>query len=236
MNNKSKSTQKQNNNHLGIINSTDGCSDSEVFTEYAGSKKNSMLSFSEKRSSFSPGSINHHNSMSHLANRHIKGRSNNNHISIMLLAVSIGFILFNLPFAIRTLLQRHFKEKFKILDFLYHDDNFLLSRTSKTEIQNAVKYEFFSSLTHFLLDLNYIANFFLYFFSGSRFRSQLFIMFKCKKPAKNYINYTNSHFIDRKKNTTNSILVTNINANRNNSENNSVNHSNIRTNSRSKTS
>jgi hypothetical protein len=134
-----------------------------------------------------------------VGNRHIMSRvSTNQHISIMLLAVSIGFILFNLPFAIRTLFHRQFSEKFKILDYLYHDDNLFITKTSKTEIQNAVKYEFFSSLTHLLLDLNYIANFFLYFFSGSRFRSQLYTMFRCRKTAQANINFTNAHFINNR--------------------------------------
>ena len=59
--------------------------------------------------------------------------------------------------------------------------------TSKKEFEYAIKYEFFSALTHLLLDLNYLANFFLYFFSGSRFRLQLTAMFTCaanRKPSK----------------------------------------------------
>ncbi len=37
------------------------------------------------------------------------------------------------------------------------------------------------------LDLNYIANFFLYFFSGSKFRAQLFSMLRCgSKPKARY--------------------------------------------------
>lgn len=77
----------------------------------------------------------------------------------------------------------------KIFDYLYHDDNSFITETSKSEIQTAIKYEFFTSLTHLLLDLNYIANFFLYFFSGSKFRAQLFAMLGCcqkKRPGDLY--------------------------------------------------
>jgi hypothetical protein len=141
----------------------------------------------------------HKNSIHMSSNRHIASRANTNqHISIMLLAVSVGFILLNLPFAIRTLFHRQFSENFKLLDYIYHDDNMFKTRTSKTEIENTVKYEFFSSITHLLLDLNYIANFFLYFFSGSRFRSQLYAMFKCQKEAKTNMNFTNAHFINKR--------------------------------------
>jgi hypothetical protein len=130
----------------------------------------------------------------------LTARNTSQHISLMLLAVSIGFIVFNIPFAIRTLFHRQFSEKFKILDYLYHDDNLFRTRTSKIEIENAVIYEFFSSFTHFLLDLNFIANFFLYFFSGSRFRSQLYMLFKCCnrgdiKSSLRRKNFTNSHFL-----------------------------------------
>ena len=39
-------------------------------------------------------------------------------ISVMLFAVSFGFVVLNLPFAIRTLFHRQFKENFKLLDYL----------------------------------------------------------------------------------------------------------------------
>lgn len=97
-------------------------------------------------------------------------------------------------------------EFYKIFDYLYHDDNSFITETSKTEIQNAIKYEFFTSLTHLLLDLNYIANFFLYFFSGSKFRAQLFAMLGCcqKKPSDFYTqnHYSNNH-TNRNNNNTN---------------------------------
>lgn len=87
----------------------------------------------------------------------------------------MGFICLNLPFAIKTIFHRQFAERYKILD-LYHSNDLFTTTTTKSEIDAAVKFEFFSMLTHLLLDLNYIANFFLYFFSGSRFRAQLFSM------------------------------------------------------------
>ncbi|CAF0839054.1 unnamed protein product [Brachionus calyciflorus] len=129
-----------------------------------------------------------------------KSKNSTQNISIMLITVSIGFVLFNLPFAIRTLFQRQFSEKFKILDYLYHDENLFKTTTSKTEISNAVKYEFFSSLTHLLLDLNYIANFFLYFFSGSRFRSQLYSMLKCEKSVEAQKTFKSNYIRDGERN------------------------------------
>ena len=85
-------------------------------------------------------------------NVHIRGGKNNTtqHISLMLFAVSFGFVIFNLPFAIRTLLHRQFSENFKILDYLYQEENLFTTHTSKNEIRSAIKYEFFSSLTHLL--------------------------------------------------------------------------------------
>lgn len=74
---------------------------------------------------------------------HIRNRNSTQHISIMLFAVSFGFVVFNLPFALRTLFHRTFSEKFKLLDYLYHDDNLFRTKTSKTEISIAIKYEFF---------------------------------------------------------------------------------------------
>jgi hypothetical protein len=76
------------------------------------------------------------------------------------------------------LLKRHNSNNNQTLDTLYHSENFFNSEYSKTEIRDQVKYEFYSNLTHFLLDLNYTFNFFFYFFAGSRFRETLFLMFK----------------------------------------------------------
>lgn len=122
----------------------------------------------------------------------MRNRNNTQHISLMLLAVSIGFIVLNLPFAIRTLFHRQFEEHFMI--DIYHENNSLSTEFSKTQLENSIKFEFFSILTYFLLDLNYIANFFLYFFSGNKFRTQLFELFKPKdKYASNmYASYRSS--------------------------------------------
>lgn len=111
----------------------------------------------------------------------IRRKDTTRHISIMLFAVSFGFVILNLPFAIKTLFKRHFSRDNQILDNLYHSENFFTSEYSKAEIKDQVKYEFYSNLTHILLDLNYTANFFLYFFAGSRFRAQLFALFKRKQ-------------------------------------------------------
>ncbi len=103
------------------------------------------------------------------------------HISIMLFAVSFGFVLLNLPYAIKTLFQRQFAKKNKIHAYLYHTEDLFRMNYTKSEIYNSIYYEFASNLTHFLLDLNYITNFFLYFFSGERFRNELLILLHCKK-------------------------------------------------------
>ena len=97
----------------------------------------------------------------------------------MLFTVSFGFILLNLPFAVKTIYERSFEEKHNILDFITDQD--LLSRKiTKTDINKSVRYDFFVFMTHFLLDLNYVANFFFYFLSGTRFRSRLYALIFCK--------------------------------------------------------
>jgi hypothetical protein len=120
----------------------------------------------------------------------------------MLFTVSFGFILLNLPFAIKTIYERNFKEKQKFLDFLYnYDENHVFT---KLDIETAVKYDFFVYLTHFLLDLNYIANFFFYFLSGSRFRIRLYDLICCKEifvntpaPSRHYTQNTQTFKIRR---------------------------------------
>ena len=106
-----------------------------------------------------------------------KAKKNSNYISLMLFAVSLGFVLFNLPFAIKTIYETKFKEKLKAIDYLYGEKK---TDFTKTDIVLAVRYDFFVYITHFLLDLNYIANFFFYFLSGSRFRTRLYALFRCQ--------------------------------------------------------
>ncbi len=106
--------------------------------------------------------------------------SSSHHISIMLLTISIGFIVLNLPFAIHTIFHKHYSSKFKVR--FDYDDFKIVGKASKEEALNSVRYftvyySFFDSISHFLRDLNFIANFFFYFFSGSRFRNHLFNMF-----------------------------------------------------------
>lgn len=101
----------------------------------------------------------------------------------MLFAVSFGFVLLNLPYAIKTLFQRQFSKKNKINAHLYHMENLFKITYTKKEIYNSIFYEFASNMTHFLLDLNYITNFFLYFLSGERFRNELLILLRCKKES-----------------------------------------------------
>jgi hypothetical protein len=71
----------------------------------------------------------------------IRRRNTTQHISIMLFAVSFGFVILNLPFAIKTILKRHFSKNNQILDHLYHSRNFFEFEYSKTEIKDQVKYE-----------------------------------------------------------------------------------------------
>lgn len=166
-----------------------------------------------------------------ISNINLQAKKNAQHISIMLVAISVGFVICNLPFAIRTLFHRYFSEKFKLIDYLYYSENLFTLTTSRKEILNSVKYEFFSSLTYLLLDLNYIMNFFFFFLSGSRFRTQLFTIFKCAKHLDKKSNiYLNS---TKKTNNFDSFLKNRFNSNlsiKNGSENNNETkdfHSNI---------
>ena len=104
-----------------------------------------------------------------------KADKNSNYISVMLFTVSLGFILLNLPFAIKTIYEKNFKEKHNILEFLYHDDDNHIF--TKGDIEKSIKYDFFVYITHFLLDLNYIANFFFYFLSGNKIFCGIFFHF-----------------------------------------------------------
>lgn len=52
-------------------------------------------------------------------NIHIRGQKSTQHISIMLFAVSIGFVILNLPFAIRTLFHRQYQEDFKVRKYAF---------------------------------------------------------------------------------------------------------------------
>ena len=134
-----------------------------------------------------------------------KRRNTTQHISIMLFAISFGFVLLNLPYAVKTIFHRHFSKNNKISSYLYHSENLFLASYTKSEIINSVKYEFYSNMTHLLLDLNYIANFFLYFLSGQRFRAQLLGMLKCKwnKEGKQVITQSNINRVDNNNNNNN---------------------------------
>ena len=106
---------------------------------------------------------------------------NSNYISIMLFTVSFGFIVLNLPYAINTIYEQNFKEKHNVLDFLLDSEIYDLKKNfTKTEIIKAVHYDFYVFLAHFLLDLNYVANFFFYFLSGVKFRKRLYSIFRFK--------------------------------------------------------
>lgn len=104
-------------------------------------------------------------------------QKNSYYALVMLFSVTLGFVLLNLPFAVKTLLQALFSDNFILLDYVYHGN---YEKITKSDVINAVKYDFFANFTHFLIDLSYVVNFFLYFFAGSKFRSQLFTMFRRK--------------------------------------------------------
>ena len=113
-----------------------------------------------------------------------KSEQKSHYISIMLCAVSLGFIILNLPLAIKIIYERNFNEKRKVLDFLNNINDDITDLT-KTGVLNAIKYDFYVHISHFLVDLNYIVNFFLYFLSGSKFRSRLFSIILFKRRERN---------------------------------------------------
>jgi hypothetical protein len=92
-----------------------------------------------------------------------------NYMTAILLTVSFGFIALNLPYAIYAI---HYS---KILPSLHSE------KLNKKNLWLLARYEFFGYTTHFLLDLNYLANFFFYFLSGSKFRKRLYSIFSFKK-------------------------------------------------------
>jgi hypothetical protein len=100
-----------------------------------------------------------------------------NYISIMLVSVSIGFITLNLPFAIKKLYEQYFHASHNKYDIFHgHSEKML----TKINIINEIKYDFLSYITYFLLDLNYISNFFFYFLASSKFRRKLYFLICCK--------------------------------------------------------
>jgi hypothetical protein len=113
-----------------------------------------------------------------------KSEQKSHYISIMLCAVSLGFIILNLPLAIKIIYERNFNEKRKVLDFLNNINDDITDLT-KTGVLNAIKYDFYVHISHFLVDLNYIVNFFLYFLSGSKFRSRLFSIILFQRRERN---------------------------------------------------
>lgn len=139
--------------------------------EISSNKKKSVASF--KSNDIKKNKQNHNLKLIFLKSNKIRS---SNYTSVMLFAVSLGFILLNLPFAIKTIYERNFPENDKILDFVFGFNNDLDKKEiSKSDIIKAVRYELFVYITHFLLDLNYIANFFFYFLAGIRFRKRLYL-------------------------------------------------------------
>jgi hypothetical protein len=92
--------------------------------------------------------------------------------SVMLLTVTFGFVIFNLPYAIKTLYELKFSEKFiSISSLIEQDEN--VKEFTKDDLMKVYNYELMVYISHFLLDLNYVSNFFFYFLSGSRFRNRV---------------------------------------------------------------
>ena len=93
--------------------------------------------------------------------------------SVMLLTVTFGFVIFNLPYAIKTLYEAKFNEKFISISSLFEDENKTVKEFTKADLMKVYNYELMVYISHFLLDLNYVSNFFFYFLSGSRFRNRV---------------------------------------------------------------
>lgn len=94
-----------------------------------------------------------------------------NFIFIMIFTVSCVFLLLNLPYALISI--------YGLMNGLYLqiDDTIL----TKSKIISITKFETWLNLSLFLLDLTHVVNFFLYFFSGSKFRHELFELLKFKR-------------------------------------------------------
>ena len=102
---------------------------------------------------------------------------NLNYTSFMLLATSFGFIIFNLPHAIITIHNLNFKERQNFIKFVDGDNTSSITFSKKTVI-STIKFDFFVYLAYFLLDLNYVADFFFYFLSGITFRRKLYFLIR----------------------------------------------------------
>jgi hypothetical protein len=78
----------------------------------------------------------------------------------MLFAVSIGFLLFNLPFAIMNICKRYYGP---IQEQIYF---------TKKDLRVQCTLDFINNLCHVLLDLSFVSNFLFFYLSGSRFRNK----------------------------------------------------------------
>ena len=92
-----------------------------------------------------------------------------NFYQAMLFAVSIGFILLNLPFAVTTIYRS------RLGDLSNFDGH-----TTKQYLLENFTLDFLTDIGHVLLDLNFISNFFFFYLSGSRFRKKLYLLC-CKR-------------------------------------------------------
>ena len=114
---------------------------------------------------------------------HFKHKKKFHYTSMMLLTVTFGFVIFNLPFAIKTLFELNFNERFiSISNLLQEDENGAIRPFKRADIMKHYNYELMVYISHFLLDLNYVVNFFFYLLSGSRFRNRVrnLIFMKCE--------------------------------------------------------
>ena len=99
------------------------------------------------------------------------------------LAISFGIIVLNLPYFIVVIYEINFNERKNLKNYAngqYLDKNNQSISFTKNDILKNNRFELFNYFSIFLFDLNYIASFFFYFFSGDTFRSRLFAIFKTK--------------------------------------------------------
>ena len=135
-------------------------SQSSISEEFSSNLNKSFMSI--KSTGLNEINKNQHNNNCIIRVHNSKTDKKSNYMTVILLTVSFGFITLNLPYAIYSIYIS------KKLDILHKN------ASNKSEFSIIARYEFFGYVTHFLLDLNYIANFFFYFLSGSKFRSRLY--------------------------------------------------------------
>ena len=101
--------------------------------------------------------------------------------SSILLVITVGIIILNLPYFMFTTLSinnNKLKNVLLLSQSYYLDEDNKSFMLSKNDIEDAIKFDFFHDISHFLYDFNYAANFLFYFLLGSSFRGRLCGLFK----------------------------------------------------------